>query len=567
MPSSIGKGGVSARFRMESAVAWTSISPVGSSRLTLDPSRSTTVPVTSRTNSLRSSLALSSSSATGTNRASNTTWAIPERSRRSMNTSSPWSRRRFTHPWRRMVCPTSVLRSLPAGVRAREDMVAILQTRAESGRGAEPRERLLRAPREILDVHDSLFALFLPEKNRQGGPRFLRHLEAVPRPLRSRDEVDENSVLPERLGDRHGFTDIGALQRNHGDTPRPFDRLLAKFLRKNVDQAVLPYGEAYSRRSRAPEVADELVVAPAAEDCVLRSEAGGRHLEDRACVVIEAAHQKRIFFERDLAGDQKRFELVVVRVRGRVERRQQVDHPREVPRRNEVLDRGILRVEDAQRVFGEAPPVVVAKGLLIRRKKRPNGLDVRGARGFGAYGVERYRQAREPEPPEKVEEHDEQLGVRRGVRGAEHLRADLAELAVAALLRALVSELLPDVVQLPGPPGLRERVLDVRARHPRRVLGAQRQGAAATVGEVVHLLVDDVRRLPHAAHEELRGLQGRRPDLVETVEREDLARGRLDAVPHARLGREEVARPLDARDHGGLARRYSALYSDRKSTR
>ena len=140
--------------------------------------------------------------------------------------------------------------------------------------------------------------------------------------------------------------------------------------------------------------------------------------------------------------------------------------------------------------------------------------------------------------------------------GAEHLRADLPELAVAALLRALVAELRPDVIELPGPPGLGERVLDVRARDPGRVLGAHRHGAPAAVGERVHLLVDDVGRLADAPHEELGRLQTSASGSRRTRRaRRPRVRGCFDAVPDARLGREEVPRPLDARDHRGLAGR------------
>ena len=173
-----------------------------------------------------------------------------------------------------------------------------------------------------LTITMSPSALLLPQENGQGGSRLLRHPQAVPRPFRGRDEVDGNALLTERPGDRHRLLDVGALQRNQDDAARPFERLLAEVRRKDVDQAVLSYRESDARRLRAPEVGDELVVTPSAEDRVLRPEAAGRHLEDRARVVIETTDQKRIFFERNSGGVEIRDELAVMRVRGGIESRE-----------------------------------------------------------------------------------------------------------------------------------------------------------------------------------------------------------------------------------------------------
>ena len=69
----------------------------------------TTSPMTCTQNSVRSRCARSAISPSR-----NTTWAMPDASRRSMKITPPWSRRRATQPARVTVCPTCSARRVPA---------------------------------------------------------------------------------------------------------------------------------------------------------------------------------------------------------------------------------------------------------------------------------------------------------------------------------------------------------------------------------------------------------------------------------------------------------------------
>ena len=81
-----------------------STAPVASAGLTVAAVRATTSPET-----LTTSSGLSEPAAVWTSPASGwkTSCSRPERSRRSMKTTPPWSRRRCTHPATRTVSPTA----------------------------------------------------------------------------------------------------------------------------------------------------------------------------------------------------------------------------------------------------------------------------------------------------------------------------------------------------------------------------------------------------------------------------------------------------------------------------
>ena len=90
-------------------------------------------------------------------------------------------------------------------------------------------------------------------------------------------------------------------------------------------------------------------------------------------------------------------------------------------------------------------------------------------------------------------------------------------------------------------------MLNIRADHAGRVLRAKRErlrlltGGAGAILPGVHLLGNDVSLLPHAAGEELGGLEDRRTDFAKAVAGEDGAGGRLDAVPESGFRREKIA--------------------------
>jgi hypothetical protein len=90
-------GGVFASLIIVTFSAWTSIVPVFRFGFIVPTSRATTVPTISSTNSLR--IFSATSRASFDKSGLNTTWTIPERSRRSIKMSPPKSRRFCTHPF------------------------------------------------------------------------------------------------------------------------------------------------------------------------------------------------------------------------------------------------------------------------------------------------------------------------------------------------------------------------------------------------------------------------------------------------------------------------------------
>ena len=206
-----------------------------------------------------------------------------------------------------------------------------------------------------------------------------------------------------------------------------------------------------------------------------------------------------------------------------------------------------LGVEHAQRVAGQR-----LRGSARRaRRRRPRSARAArrrsGAVGGLAERVEQQRHLAQPEALEEAPAEGDHLDVEVRVVGAEHLDADLVELAVAAALRLLVAEVRPGVPHLPR---RRRTVLDERPAHAGGLLGPQGDVAAALVGEVVHLLGDDVGGLADAL-EHADVLHHRRDDLAVAGGLDDLGED-LDEAPEARrFRREDVAHP-----GAGLERRH-----------
>src|SRR5262249_61841051 len=103
------------------------------------------------------------------------------------------------------------------------------------------------------------------------------------------------------------------------------------------------------------------------------------------------------------------------------------------------------------------------------------------------------RRAAEPAQvtPQPVPELDD-LDIDVRVVQPECLHAQLPVLAVPAALRPLVAEQRREVPDLPRPVLL---VLDVGTHDRSRPLGPERESAVPPVGELVHLLREDVRAL------------------------------------------------------------------------
>ena len=149
-------------------------------------------------------------------------------------------------------------------------------------------------------------------------------------------------------------------------------------------------------------------------------------------------------------------------------------------------------------------------------------LDVAGAVVGLAERVEQQRHLAQAEPAVELPAERDHLDVEVRVVGAEHLDADLVELAVAAALRLLVPELRPGVPDLPR---RRRPVLHERPAHAGGQLGPQRDVTAALVDEVVHLLRHHVGGVADALeHAEV--LEQRRDHLPVAGRLDDVARRR-----------------------------------------
>ena len=153
--------------------------------------------------------------------------------------------------------------------------------------------------------------------------------------------------------------------------------------------------------------------------------------------------------------------------------------------------------------------------------------------------VEQHRDLAQAEGAVELPAEGDDLDVEVGVVGAEHLDADLVELAVAATLRLLVAELRPGVPHLPG--DLRA-MLDEGPAHRRRQLRPQGDVPAALVDEVVHLLGDHLGGVTDAL-EDAEILEQRRDDLAVAGGLDHVGEHRHEPSPARRLRRQDVAHP------------------------
>ncbi len=179
------------------------------------------------------------------------------------------------------------------------------------------------------------------------------------------------------------------------------------------------------------------------------------------------------------------------------------------------------------------------------------------------------RPAGDAELVEQAGEHFEDFSVAQrrfgaGAGRSEHLRADLPELAVAALLRALAAELRADVIELLQQPGLAQLVLDVGADDAGGVFRTQGEGLrlfglrAGAIFPRVHLFGDDVGFFADAAGEELGVFKDGGANFAEVVAGEDAARGGFDAVPEFGFRRQKIARAAHGFEQGHLAEKVSS---------
>ncbi|MNC35159.1 hypothetical protein D3C75_836320 [compost metagenome] len=178
----------------------------------------------------------------------------------------------------------------------------------------------------------------------------------------------------------------------------------------------------------------------------------------------------------------------------------------------------VLAVEDAQRVALQAALAVFVQLLQARREELDQRITVACTGFAGAQAVEFQldRVLDAQQAPQAPGQHD-QLGVDVRTVEVEHFHADLVELAVAALLRALVAEHRADVPQLLWLAAADQAVLLHRAHAGGGAFRAQGQRVAVAVVEGVHLLLDDVGDLADRALEQLGELDDRHADLPVAV--------------------------------------------------
>ena len=138
----------------------------------------------------------------------------------------------------------------------------------------------------------------------------------------------------------------------------------------------------------------------------------------------------------------------------------------------------------------------------------PQRVDIAQAAGGVADGVQQDGGIHDPRRLQYEPRQLDDLGVHRRVSVAYHLDAELVELPVTPRLRPVVAKEASLIVP---PDGLRQvvhAVLEVRAAHGRRALGAQGDQVSPSVLEGVGLFLDDVRDLTDAPYEEIGVLEG-----------------------------------------------------------
>ena len=168
---------------------------------------------------------------------------------------------------------------------------------------------------------------------------------------------------------------------------------------------------------------------------------------------------------------------------------------------------------------------------------------IRGAAVRIADGIEEQVKSCKPGAAQDFDHHLDHFGVDDGRLRADGFRADLKELAVAALLRALAAEHGTDVIELLDARALVEAMLDVSAHHGSGVFRAEGERGAVAVLEGVHFLADDVGIFADAAGERARLFEDGRADFVivdraktsraaaSTWFQTALAGGRISRVP------------------------------------
>ena len=245
---------------------------------------------------------------------------------------------------------------------------------------------------------------------------------------------------------------------------------------------------------RPAELLDEPVVAATATDPGLGAEPVAGELEDRARVVVEAAHQRRRRARRR-ARPRRAARGPAAKCSASSSSRL-VEHRRR--RRHHRAGALVVGVEGAQRVGVDALADVLRE--LAPRARAGGRLQLLAIARRATRGDPRLpsRSSTPGTPSSRSRSSSSTISSAStsGRVGADRLGADLVELAKAPGLRALVAkERAPGTRASPAAGSVCIPCSTIGAADRRRALGAQGDAAPALVLEAEHLLADDVGRL------------------------------------------------------------------------
>ncbi len=198
-------------------------------------------------------------------------------------------------------------------------------------------------------------------------------------------------------------------------------------------------------------------------------------------------------------------------------------------------------VEQADRIGLQAPLAVLAEFAFVRLAEFVHRLAKFWTADRISDRVDLESEA-QPEFARQLLDHDQQLGVARGVGASEHFDPELIELPVAALLRALAPEHRARVIEALLGVAAIESGLDIRADHAGSAFRTKREGGLGLVaiGEQVHLLFDDIGGLAGRALVEPGALDQRNSNLTEAVTLDHRLPAFLDQRERLGAGADEI---------------------------
>ena len=148
------------------------------------------------------------------------------------------------------------------------------------------------------------------------------------------------------------------------------------------------------------------------------------------------------------------------------------------------------------------------------------------------------RDVAQSEGAEELVRKGDHLDIEHRIIDTEYLDSDLIELPVPPVLSLFVPEVRPGVPHLPR--GYR-MMLNVRPTRTGRLLGTQRDVAAALVDEVVHLLRHDIGGISQTK-KDTQILEHRQDDLLESGPLDDAGERVDKGPPSCGVGSQDVAR-------------------------